>query len=312
MSHAFPGCPQAASRDVQQIAGRLTSHLQQRFSQEPAFRADRFPTLARIVASAAPDLALPDLATAAEMTAWIYAVDDLIDGRRIPAGELRRRLQAYARRRGSDDPLGRALGEIDGRLSCHQAYRSLAGHWNEALERMLEAMHFEAEQGALFASGETAPPLDLHMTQGAYSSGLPVTALTFWILQDRPETPAWIEDLWPFLLETGRALRLNNDLVSAAKKEEEQVLNLVLCRAREAQRDRPGLQRATALHQAQEWARNGVLESLRRARGLLERLPEPEHPAPQTIWRLTQFCLHTPLETDYPASSVGAGSRSPA
>lgn len=206
------------------------------------FDPRRFAPTALTMVAAAPWLPEADLWVMSAIPAWIFTIDACLDEGVFRPEERRTRAAHYvaiaaaAPGLGPEprDPYAAALADLQRRLAERRLGEPLRPYWAHACRRMLAGMIAECEAGD---RGEM-PDWNTYLRRGLHSIGVPMYLAGAYVLTDDPGLPGGLSALLPMVAESGRAVRLANDLRTADKERAEGNCNALFFAGEEEVRSR--------------------------------------------------------------------------
>jgi hypothetical protein len=166
------------------------------------------------------------LRLAARSAVWLYAVDDLVDVRARSLADVDHvveRCVSVARGGPRDDshPVFAALCDLQRELEGKPLYGALSALWAQKFESCMRGMRYAWQVGR----GELAQPSIGQYLEHADSILKWITVITFWGGTAGPDLPRHLDVLVPGANEASVAIRLANDLATAARERREAVAN---------------------------------------------------------------------------------------
>lgn len=228
-------------------------------SSYPCIRSMRIPSVALLTATVAPHIAPVDALASAQLSFWIFGVDDLADERALSLDELERRAERwYAIARGEPDPpgqedeLSQMLRQIRAALSRFRLFEQLGDHWAAEVRALVEAMLEEYRYALAYEhkGAQGLPSLDRYIASGLHSIGVPLWGWAVWLATDDPSILDGLVLLQQATAYASAAVRLYNDLRSYEKELGEGNVNSVLISHHQLLEQ--GHDQASSLAQAQQ------------------------------------------------------------
>jgi hypothetical protein len=228
--------------------------------QYPCLGQVRIPPIAFHNAVVMPHLDVSACFLLAKLVLWIFGIDDLIDKHAIsPAGLEKIIVQWCTAARGvsderADDELTAILSEIRKDLSNYKLFQSLYKNWATELRLHVEGMAKEYKYALDYNThGPSAlPSLDSYLHTSVYGLGIPLFALTLFIVLDDSTADVRFESMADLVRYTSVAVRLYNDVQTFEKESEEGNVNSIVILYRETRDRNPNTSRGQALSQAKQ------------------------------------------------------------
>jgi hypothetical protein len=178
------------------------------------------------------DLPVKSIATSVKWEVWVFAVDDLLDERRLPFGEIEQILEeCYGiaiSPVGVEQPhteFGVSFTELKRELADHPQFVGLQPSFAAATMKLFEGMMYVAQSSVRWADTSPSPPLDEYLYHAANGHVHPF----FWTLPlvDDASVLPELSALASLAHVCARICRLANDLGTFARERDEGVLNAV-------------------------------------------------------------------------------------
>jgi len=225
MNAFLNGLPADERARVGELTEHLTSHLQEWAAPYGVFDPKRFATTALTMAAAAAWLPEADLRAMAPIPVWIFTVDACLDEGLFRPEERHERAAHYVAVAGAApgrepqplDPYARALRDLQRDIAPRALATDLRPYWQLTCRRMLTSMIAECEAGE---SGRM-PALSTYLEHGLYSIGVPMYLAGAWAFTGDPRLPRELPLLDRLARQSGRAIRLANDLRTHEKERRE-------------------------------------------------------------------------------------------
>jgi hypothetical protein len=157
-----------------QVTDQLTTFLHQYFLAYPEFNHIRFPAIALATAVENPTLPINILENIVKVTAWIFAIDDVIDGKRLSESVLRQHLSYYEKIVHGEilvvaehEQYAVVLLDLTNTIRKSPLYPDLKQLWEKAYTNMIRGMLFEVSEPLSDVS------MDKYLEHGLYSVGVP-------------------------------------------------------------------------------------------------------------------------------------------
>ena len=207
----------------------LATMLSDWAQQYRRIRLTNIPAVALLTSTVAPRMLPVEVLPTMKLSFWIFGVADLADERQLPLAELRGRMERwYAAAlhgtidRGAmerPDELTSMLLEVRSALARQALFKPLYKRWALEVRRLVEAMiqeyHFGLEYQA--NGSRTLPCMDSYLLYGAASIGVPLWALSVWMVTHDTSILEQLEPIYLATQHAGAAVRLYNDLISFEK-----------------------------------------------------------------------------------------------
>ena len=212
-------------------------------------RLANVPAVALRTATVAPQLLPAEALPALKLNLWVLGVNDLADGRQLPLTELRSRMERwYAAAlhgtldRGTlerPDELTSILLEVRSALERQALFKPLYKHWALEVRRLAEATlqeyHFGLECQA--NGSRMLPCMDTYLLYGAASMGLPLWALSIWMVTRDTSILQELEPIYLAIQHASAAVRLYHDLLSSEQEPCKNAVNAILISQQQARRN---------------------------------------------------------------------------
>lgn len=228
-----------SAEEKQRIRDRtdtLIELLEKWARQYPLMRTIRIPTVALVTATVLPRLSISDALTVAQVTLWIFEVDDKADKRIFTLEEMRRRAEQWcsiANRGPSNkvddsDELTAILLEIRKELSKSHLFEPLREYWANSVRCLIETMTQEYQYGLQYnAHGACALP-SLHKYLHDDSLGMYLWQSAVLILLRDSSVIEHFGPISKVIKYAGVAIRLYNDVRTCDKEIREGGINSIL------------------------------------------------------------------------------------
>ena len=255
------------------------------------------PSVALLTSTVAPRMLPTEVLPTMKLSFWILGVDNLADERQLPLAELRRRMeQWYAaalhgtldrRTMERPDELTSMLLEVRSELARQILFKPLYKRWALEVRRLVEAMlqeyHFGLEYQA--NGSRTLPGMDSYLLYSAASTGVPLWALSIWMVTHDMSLLQQLEPIYLATQHASAAVRLYNDLIAFEKEPYKNSINAILISQQQARRN--------ALDETLTEARRAVqrLADLyrQRCRDLIQQIHTDSRVIEETLHRTVEF-----------------------
>lgn len=314
--HFFQGLSLREKLQARSTADVLVALLTRWGTHYPFVRPVRIPSVALLTATVAPHIPPADAMPSAQLSFWIFGVDDIADERTISPVELEKRAAYwYKIARGQDtDPVDKADGlaemliEIRTALSQLPLFQVLQPYWAAEVQGLVDAMIQEYHYGLDYTTrGEAAlPDLDEYLGWGLHSIGVPLWSWAVWLGNRDPSIADYLEPIIQATEYCSAAVRLYNDLRSFEKEVQEQNVNAVLIACRQIRAGLP----ASSAPEALAHARSRILaladEYGARCREAVARIHTTTGQVEETLIRTVDFhaYFYARSQHDYNVTSL--------
>jgi transposase len=158
------------------------------------------------------------------MTAWLFHVDNVVEGARTlaEAEEIIRRYRLVVEGGTPDpaDPLCRMLHAIWDELRTGPMWRELGDRWLDLFDRTLDAMRTERRRRMDMDAGGAPPTVEQYIAN-CDNTEVRIAYFTYWISAGDHSLHDHLDLLMPALWEAQVAVRWANDFRSIQRKQEE-------------------------------------------------------------------------------------------
>jgi hypothetical protein len=186
----------------------------------PFIRTTRIPMASLLVATALPKISIPDALIAAQMTLWLFGVDDIADERIATLAEMRHRAEQWhsiaSHGPGEDiddnDDLTMVLLDMMENLSKSHLFKPLREYWAFHVRLLVETMIKEYEDWLAYNAHRVLPSLDEYLHNGLYTIGLPCWSATALILHRDSSVIEHFEPINEAIEQASIAARIYNDV----------------------------------------------------------------------------------------------------
>ena len=262
---------------VEEKAARVGGRLRQWAHDHEPVRQERIEPLALSITAAAPGASVASLAATAQVSLWVFAIDDIFDERLVPIEPLRERCRHYvARARGDldepcdpDDPMEVALAAVLRDLRPFPLFEPLRASWAAALARTLRGMLFEDAAQRRYAADKNPdelPTYAANLEQGLNSIGAPAHTAAVLLTSNDASVPHALIALARLERQVAISIRLANDLRSFDRERRDGAVNALLIHQRDLAR--AGVPPAAAWRGSRQRVEGAIEAAMRRARGL--------------------------------------------
>jgi hypothetical protein len=209
----------------------------QRAAREQSWPGPRPVQLRRricfVVAAIAPTLPPRRLSLLARYALWSFPLDDRLDASGLDPDSLVRTRDSVVRvtagsRAPAGDPLLVGLAGVRDELARHDRSGALVDRFAAAVRDAVDAGVEQALLSRAVAGGAAAPPTpERYLALGARATNYRSFAFVLLAVVSGSLPPATLEQVEPALWHACRAVRLGNDLPSAARDRAQSVLNIL-------------------------------------------------------------------------------------
>ncbi len=280
----------------------LTASLKDWSRRYPSVRAARIPATAMSTVAVLPQMSIPDVLTMAQITLWIFMIDDKAAQQEIAPAQMRRKAEQWCLMAaegagngpGSSDELTAILLDILENLSRSSLFEPLRRYWAERLGVIVEAMAWDymcaIEYRCYGARG--LPSLDEYLRNGKRSIGLPLWGATSLILSRDPSAVERLAPINAVIDGAGVPLRLYNDIATLDKEIQVGDVNSILVAHQTMLAQNPGMDEQEAWADAKGQIANLADSSAQQCYHLLEEVRTQSGQFEETISRLISFHAH--------------------
>ncbi len=296
-------------QDIGAKTGALVELLGTWAQRYPSARSKRIPPVALMIAAVAPRLSLPAALLIAQMTFWIFMLDDLADERAITLADFQRRVQVWysLARDGTRgevnqfDELDTCLLEIRTDLAHYSLFEPLQSRWATQVRLIAEAMAQEYQYGLQYhqPQGQRWPTLSEYLHNGAYSIGLPLWSIVALIVAHDASVLDCLESIDTACLYTGIAVRLYNDYQTLDKELQEGNINSALILYQTLRRENPATAEARLLAEARQGTLQLADVYAQRCRDLVRQVQTASGQINEILTRMVAFHADFYRERDY-------------
>lgn len=222
---------QEEKQKIQKRADVLVKGLEKWIRPYPCIRSVRIPAIALVAATVMPTL--HNSLIMGQIMLWIFALDDIADGRLVPLSQLEGMAEPLYQtaRHGlsnNDDELAASVLDIRQQLSGSPLFELLCEQWAGDLRRLVEAMTREYWYGLQYTTCKTLPPLNEYLDNGVHTIATPFWGSTTLILLKDWSVLQRLEAIDQVLKYAGYAIRLYNDVRTFQKEIQEGGVNSIL------------------------------------------------------------------------------------
>ena len=266
---------------VEGKAARVGGRLRQWAPDDEPVRQERIEPLALSITAAAPGASVASLAATAQVSPWVFAIDDIFDDRLVPIELLRERCRHYvAQARGDldepsdpDDPMEVALAAVLLDLRPFSLFEPLRATWAAALARTLLGMLFEDAAQRRYAADENPdelPTYAAYLEPGLNSIGAPAHTAAVLLTSIDASVPHALSALARLGREVAISIRLANDLRSFDRERRDGAVNASLIHQHDLAL--AGVPQAAARRGSRHRVEEAIDAAMRRARGLARKV----------------------------------------
>ncbi|CAG0935610.1 hypothetical protein TFLX_04453 [Thermoflexales bacterium] len=303
---------------IHEATSALVERLEVWAQRYPRARAKRIPPVALLMAAVTPRLSLPAALLAAQMTFWIFMLDDLADERAITLAEFQQRTEVWYRlaRDGApgevnaDDELGAFLLEIRAELANYPLFEPLQSRWAAQVRLIAEAMAQEYQYGLQYHDPQAArlPAFEEYLHYGTYSIGIPLWAVVVLIVANDASVLDCLEPIDAALHCTGAAIRLYNDYQTLDKELQEGNVNSAMILYQALRRENATALEARLLAEARQRTLQLADDYAQRCRDLVKQVQTSSGQINETLLRIVAFHADFYRERDYHNTSLASVS----
>ena len=206
----------------------------------PSIQPPSQPVVAMLTAAIAPWIAPLDALPIMQLSYWLSSLDELTAERQLTLDELRQRsliwhtgaltgtLNGYLL--GEHDELTPMLLDIRSALAHHPLFGALREEWAYEVRRLAEALVEKHQAARDYQTGGTAtlPSMESYLSYATYSSGVPLWAMTVWIVAQDASILEQLDLIHAATRQASKAVRLYSDLIALEREQPGNYPNAVL------------------------------------------------------------------------------------
>jgi hypothetical protein len=289
-------------RLVRERTNALVRLLEEWAPQYPFIRTIRIPSVALLIATVVPQMALTDSFLVTKLIMLIFGIDDMADEREITLAQLRPKAkqwhsiadQGASSRIDEDDHLAQVLLEVREHVSRFPLFDPLREYWSCSVRRLIEAMAREYQYGLRYSAGGACALPTLHecVYCGVYSLGFPLWASTVLILLNESSTVEHLESIDRAIKCAGGAIRLCNDLRTLDKEIQENNINSVVILYHTMLNRTPSATRESALSEAKQHVLQMAKSYAQRCRDLVGQNQSEHTRFGEALCRIVDFSMY--------------------